>query len=66
MDINEYINKVADRHKTLSDEEKETVRRTVGTPVGSIITKLLPELRQAVTIGKPTESEPKRSGLGSR
>ena len=40
MDITEYINKVADRHKTLSDEEKETVRRTVGTPVGSIITKL--------------------------
>jgi len=67
MDLNEYILIVKERHDNLSQEEKETVRRTSGTPVGIVLNKLLgPELGKAVTIGQPTTTSPKRSGLGSR
>jgi hypothetical protein len=67
MDLNEYTLVVKERYGNLSEEEKETVRRTSGTPVGIVLNKLLgQELGKAVTIGQPTTTIPKRSGLGSR
>lgn len=66
MDLNEYKNMIADRHKNLSEEEKETIRRMVGTPMGNVFSKLVPELGKAVIVGEPTKINPKRGGLGSR
>lgn len=67
MQLDEYKNIIADRHNSLSDEEKETVRRMVGTPVGNVLAKLVgPELGKTITVGQPTKITPKRGGLGSR
>jgi hypothetical protein len=66
MQLDEYKNLIANRHKDLSDEEKETVRRMVGTPMGNVFSKLVPELGKAVIVGEPTKINPKRGGLGSR
>jgi hypothetical protein len=67
MELDEYKNTIAKRHGDLSEEEKETVRRMIGTPVGNVLTKLVgPELGKAITVGQPTTTSPKRSGLGSR
>ena len=66
MDLDEYKNVVADRHQNLSEEEKETIRRITGTPLGNVFSKLVPELAKAITIGQPTKISPKRGGLGSR
>lgn len=66
MQLDEYKNLIANRHKDLSEEEKETVRRMVGTPMGSVFSKLVPELGKAVIVGEPTKINPKRGGLGSR
>jgi len=66
MQLDEYKNLIANRHKDLSDEEKETVRRMVGTPMGNVFSKLVPELGKAVIVGQPTKINPKRGGLGSR
>ena len=67
MELDEYKNTIAKRHGDLSEEEKETVRRIIGTPVGNVLTKLVgPELGKVITVGQPTTTSPKRSGLGSR
>ena len=67
MQLDEYKNVIANRHDSLSDEEKETVRRMVGTPAGSVLAKLVgPELGKAITVGQPTKVTPKRGGFGSR
>ena len=66
MQLDEYKNLIANRHKDLSEEEKETVRRMVGTPMGNVFSKLVPELGKAVIVGQPTKINPKRGGLGSR
>lgn len=67
MQLDEYKEIIAKRHDSLSEEEKETVRRMVGTPIGSVLAKLVgPELGKAITVGQPTTITPKRGGLGSR
>lgn len=67
MQLDEYKNVIAKRHDDLSEEEKETVRRMVGTPIGGVLSKLVgPELGKAITVGQPTKITPKRGGLGSR
>jgi len=67
MNLEEYTFIIKERHDNLSEEEKEIVRRTVGTPVGSVLAKLVgPELGKAITVGQPTTNTPKRGGLGSR
>ena len=67
MELDEYKNIIAKRHDDLSEKEKETVRRIIGTPVGNVLTKLVgPELGKAITVGQPTKVNPKRGGLGSR
>ena len=67
MDLDSYTVVINKRHEALSEEEKELIRRTIGTPVGSVINKLVgPELGKAITVGQPTTITPKRGGLGSR
>ena len=67
MQLDEYKNTIAKRHGDLSEEEKEAVRRMVGTPAGNVLAKLVgPELGKAITVGQPTKINPKRGGLGSR
>jgi len=67
MQLDEYKNTIAKRHDNLSEEEKETVRRMIGTPVGNVLAKLVgQELGKAITVGQPTKINPKRGGLGSR
>lgn len=67
MNLEEYTFVIKERYDKLSEEEKEIVRRTSGTPIGSVLSKLVgPELGKAITVGQPTNITPKRGGLGSR
>tara|TARA_R110000744_G_C19226861_1_gene547707 strand:- start:82 stop:279 length:198 start_codon:yes stop_codon:yes gene_type:complete len=65
--MEEYLEIIRQRFRNLNEDEKNTIRKLVGTEELRVLRKILgEELFGDITFKKPTRIKTKRRGLGTR